>query len=161
MAFAASLFSRPLAKLASNSLLQEVNKITKDTRPLKYTNADIVTQGLKIQGLKGTSGRLQGPFIIFLKVFLMVCPIWLPLFSPIFLSNCIAAIFHPVYGAGIRTHDFLIVSLIALTTRTGYYPPYILFSFLCFFKKLSAGVQGSLPSLLCIYMSAKLLFDFY
>ena len=36
-------------------------------------------------------------FKIFLLIFLRFAPLWLPLFSPLFLSNCIAATFHPVF----------------------------------------------------------------
>ena len=46
----------------------------------------------------------------FLLIFFVGLPHLASFFSPVILSNSIAAIFHPVYGTGVRIHDLLIVS---------------------------------------------------
>jgi hypothetical protein len=50
--------------------------------------------------------------ILFFYIFL-VCPIWLPLFLLFLCVYVIASIayIHPVYGAGVRTHNLLIMKL--------------------------------------------------
>jgi hypothetical protein len=47
-----------------------------------------------------------------LKIFFLECPIWLPLFLLLSCAYVIASIpyMDPVYGAGVRTHNLLIMS---------------------------------------------------